>query len=65
MHALEHTSVRLWASKARFLIADHVSGKGPAHAELGYGDHADGLDGETKRRLERKLRGKGIGGRDP
>ena len=26
MHALEHTSVRLWASKARFLIADHVSG---------------------------------------
>ena len=41
------------------------AGKGPAHAELGYGDHADGLDGETKRRLERKLRGKGIGGRDP
>ena len=26
LHALEHTSVRLWASKARFLIADHVSG---------------------------------------
>ena len=25
LHALEHTSVRLWASKARFLIADHVS----------------------------------------
>ena len=23
---MEHTSVRLWASKARFLIADHVSG---------------------------------------
>ena len=41
------------------------AGKGPAHAELGYGDHAEGLDGETKRRLERKLRGKGIGGRDP
>ena len=28
LHALEHTSVRLWASKARFLIADHVSGSG-------------------------------------
>ena len=28
MHALEHTSVRLWASKARFLIADHVSEPG-------------------------------------
>ena len=28
MHALEHTSVRLWASKARFLIADHVSAQG-------------------------------------
>ena len=41
------------------------AGKEPAHAELGYGDHAEGLDGETKRRLERKLRGKGIGGRDP
>ena len=25
LHALEHTSVRLWASKVRFLIADHVS----------------------------------------
>ena len=41
------------------------AGKEPAHAELGYGDHADGLDGETKRRLERKLRREGIGGRDP
>ena len=41
------------------------AGKEPAHAELGYGDHADGLDGETKRRLERKLGRKGIGGRDP
>ena len=41
------------------------AGKEPAHAELGYGDHAEGLDGETKRRLERKLRRKGIGGRDP
>ena len=29
LHALEHTSVRLWASKARFLIADHVSGSAP------------------------------------
>ena len=25
MHALEHISVRLWASKVRFLIADHIS----------------------------------------
>ena len=33
--------------------------KEPAHAELGYGDHAEGLDGETKRRLERKLKKKG------
>ena len=41
------------------------AGKELAHAELGYGDHADGLDGETKRRLERKLSGKGIDGRDP
>ena len=41
------------------------AGKEPAHAELGYGDYADGLDGETKRRLERKLKKKGIGGRDP
>ena len=26
---MEHTSVRLWASKARFLIADHVYGENP------------------------------------
>ena len=43
MHALEHTFVRLWASKARFLIADHVSGLAAAVPADGIGLGPDAL----------------------
>ena len=62
LHALEHTSVRLWASKARFLIADHVSGRQGRDATgagavkvRGAGDPLRGLPEDTLREDKRML----------